>query len=155
MSYKCRNHYHSFEHGRRNGWGIGLYRHPSDGWFGGVCAGLAEYWEVPTWATRLSAAALFLFTGSIIFWFYIAAWMLISKRLSRWGGEVYEEQVIKDPDADRREYRRRFAFRYSEAPTARMAKAHDRLREAERKIGAMERYVTSSRYDLDTEVSKL
>jgi hypothetical protein len=36
-----------------------------------------------------------------------------------------------------------------------MAKAHDRVREAERKIAAMERYVTSSRYDLDKEFSKL
>ena len=36
-----------------------------------------------------------------------------------------------------------------------LAKAHDRVREAERKIAAMERYVTSSRYDLDKEFSKL
>jgi phage shock protein C len=155
MSHKDRNHYRSFDQGRKNGWGIGLYRHPSDGWFGGVCAGLAEYWEVPTWVTRLSAFALFLFTGSVIFWFYIAAWILISKRSSRWGGETYEGEVIKDYDEDRHEYRRRSAFRYSEAPSTRMAKAHDRVREAERKIAAMERYVTSSRYDLDKEFSKL
>ena len=95
MSRKDQNHYRSFDQGRKNGWGIGLYRHPSDGWFGGVCAGLAEYWEVPTWVTRLSAFALFLFTGSIIFWFYIAAWILISKRSTRWGGEVHEGEVIK------------------------------------------------------------
>ena len=94
MSRKDQNHYRSFDQGRKNGWGIGLYRHPSDGWFGGVCAGLAEYWEVPTWVTRLSAFALFLFTGSIIFWFYIAAWILISKRSSRWGGEVYEGEAV-------------------------------------------------------------
>ena len=41
MSRKDQNHYRSFDQGRKNGWGIGLYRHPSDGWFGGVCAGLA------------------------------------------------------------------------------------------------------------------
>ena len=45
MSRKDQNHYRSFDQGRKNGWGIGLYRHPSDGWFGGVCAGLAEYWD--------------------------------------------------------------------------------------------------------------
>ena len=49
MSRRNRNQYQSFNQGRQNGWGIGLYRHPSDGWFGGVCAGLADYWEVPTW----------------------------------------------------------------------------------------------------------
>jgi hypothetical protein len=36
-----------------------------------------------------------------------------------------------------------------------MDKARDRVREAERKVAAMERYVTSSRYDLDKEFSKL
>ena len=53
MSRRNRNQYQSFNEGRKNGWGIGLYRHPSDGWFGGICAGLADYWEVPTWVTRL------------------------------------------------------------------------------------------------------
>ena len=155
MSKQDRNRYHNFDHGRKNGWGIGLYRHPSDGWFGGVCAGLADYWEVPTWVTRLSTFALFLFTGSIMFWFYIAAWVLISKRSSRWQGGRYDSEVVREYDEDRREYRPRSAFRYSEAPSTRMAKARDRVREAERKIAAMERYVTSSRYDLDREFSKL
>ena len=36
-----------------------------------------------------------------------------------------------------------------------MNKARDRVRDAERRIAAMERYVTSSRYDLDGEFSKL
>ena len=155
MSRKDQNHHRRFDQDRKNGWGIGLYRHPSDGWVGGVCSGLAEYWEVPTWVTRLSAFALFLFIGSIIFGFYIAAWILISKRSSRWDGEVYEGDVIKDYDEDRYEYRRHSAFHYSEAPSTRIEKAHDRAREAERKIGAMERYVTSSRYDLDREFSNL
>ena len=66
-----------------------------------------------------------------------------------------EGDVINDSDEDRHEYRRRSAFRYSEAPSTRIEKAYDRVREAERKIAAMERYVTSSRYDLDNEFSKL
>ena len=155
MNRKDRNHHRSFAQGRKNGWGVGLYRHPSDGWFGGVCAGLSEYWEVPVWITRLSAFALFLFTGSIIFWFYIAAWILIGRRLSRWEGEVYEGKIIKEYSADRNEYRRRSAFRSAESPSARIAKAHDRVREAEREIIAMERYVISSRYDLGKEFSRL
>ena len=36
-----------------------------------------------------------------------------------------------------------------------MNKARDRIRDAERRVAAMERYVTSSRYDLDGEFSKL
>ena len=95
MSYRRLNHDRSLDHGRRNGWGLGLYRNSVDGWFGGVCAGLAEYWEVPTWLIRLSVFALFLFTGAVVFWLYIAAWVLISKRSSRWVGEVYEGEIIR------------------------------------------------------------
>ena len=95
MSYRRRNHYRSFDHGRRNGWGLGLYRNPADGWFGGVCAGLAEYWEVPAWLIRLAVFALYLFTGAVVFWLYIAAWVLISKRSSRWVGDIYEGEVIR------------------------------------------------------------
>ena len=95
MSFRRRNHYRSFDHGRRNGWGLGLHRNPVDGWFGGVCAGLAEYWEVPTRLIRLSVFGLFLFTGAVVFWLYIAAWVLISKRSSRWFGEVFEGEVIR------------------------------------------------------------
>ena len=155
MSNRNQTRYRKFNQGRKNGWGIGLYRHPSDSWLGGVCGGLAEYWEVPTWVTRLSAFALFLVTGFVAFWCYVAAWILISKRSSRWDDEVYEEEIIRDYDEERHEYRRRRAFRYSEPPTTRMSKARDRVREAERKVAAMERYVTSSRYDLDNEFSKL
>ena len=95
MSYRRRNHYGNFDHGPRNGWGVGLYRNPVDGRFGGVSAGLAEYLEVPTWLIYLSFFALFLFTGAVVFWLYIAAWVLISKGSSRWGGEVYEGEVIR------------------------------------------------------------
>jgi len=87
MARKNRNRYGSFNQSRENGWGIGLYRHPTDSWLGGVCAGLAEYWDVPTWVTRLSVFALFLMTGSVAFWFYVAAWILITKRASRWSAE--------------------------------------------------------------------
>ena len=95
MSYRGGNHHPSFDQSRRNGWGTGLYRNPSDGRFGGVCAGLAEYWEVPTSLIRFSVFALFLFTGSIVFWFYVGAWILISKRSSRRSGMVYEGEVIR------------------------------------------------------------
>lgn len=95
MSFRHRYRYRSFDHDRRNGWGIGLHRNPVDGWFGGVCAGLAEHWETPTWLIRLCVFAGLLFTGAVVFWLYIAAWVLISKRSSRWGSEICEGEVIR------------------------------------------------------------
>ena len=141
---------------RRNGWGVGLYRRPWDGWFGGVCAGLAAYWEVPKWVTRLSAVGLFVFASPVIFWVYIGAWILIGKEPSRQEGSRYcDESDLREYDEDRREYRRKAPFRYSEAPSKRLDKARDRLLDAERRVGAMERYVTSRRYELSKEISSL
>ena len=90
-----------------------------------------------------------------MFWLYIAAWVVISKRTSRWSDDVYEGEVVREYDEDRQKYRKRTAFRYSEAPGTRMDRARDRVRDAERRVAAMERYVTSNRYDLDEEFSKL
>ena len=57
----------SFGESRRRGWGMGLYRNRSEGWVGGVCAGLAAHWDVPNWVVRLAAVALLMFTGSLAF----------------------------------------------------------------------------------------
>lgn len=154
--YRRRRGYEELGRNRRNGWGVGLYRRPSDGWFGGVCAGFAAHWEVPTWVTRLSAFALLLVAGPVIFWIYIAAWILISKQPSRWEeSRYYYEGDDREYDEDRREYRRKAPFRYSEAPSKRLDKARDRVLDAERRVSAMERYVTSRRYELSKEISSL
>ena len=50
---------------------------------------------MPTWLIRLCVFAGLLFTGALVFWLYIAAWVLISKRSSRWGSEIYEGEVIR------------------------------------------------------------
>ena len=65
----------SFGKRRKRGWGMDLYRNPSESLIGGVCAGLADHWGVATWMVRLAAVALLLFTGSLAFWGYIMAWM--------------------------------------------------------------------------------
>ena len=69
---------------RRRGWGMGLYRNRSQGWIGGVCSGLADHWGLPFWMTRLAAVALLIFTGSLAFWSYVAAWMLLAPQPTRW-----------------------------------------------------------------------
>lgn len=61
----------SFNESRRRGWGMGLYRSSTEGWIGGVCAGLAEHWDVPNWVVRLAAIALLMFMGTLAFWLYV------------------------------------------------------------------------------------
>ena len=67
---------------RKSGWGMDLYRNRSEGWIGGVCSGLADHWGVATWMVRLAAIALLIFTGSLAFWGYIAAWEELTKNFN-------------------------------------------------------------------------
>ena len=145
----------SFGAKRRRGWGMDLYRNRSEGWIGGVCSGLADHWGVATWMVRLAAIALLLLTGSLAFWGYVVAWVVLSPRPSRWEGDAAEVEVEMEYDEDRQTYRKRTVFHYPDAPTDRLRKARRRLDEALGRVESMERYVTSRRYDLNREFSKL
>ena len=141
---------------RRRGWGMGLYRDRSEGWIGGVCAGLAAHWDMPNWVTRLVAVALLMFTGAIAFWLYVIAWVAIAPKASRWSELPEEEVEIEmEYDDDRHTYRRKTVFGYTDAPAERVRKAKERVAKAASRIEAMELYVTSRQYDLNREFSKL
>jgi phage shock protein C len=131
-----------------------LYRNRSAGWIGGVCAGLADHWGVATWMVRLGATAMLIFTGSLAFWAYVAAWFLLAPRPSQWD-ESADIEVTMEYDEDRHTYRKRTVFHYPDAPSDRLRKAQERLNEALGRVESMERYVTSRRYDLNREFSRL
>lgn len=145
----------SFGERRRAGWGMDLYRNRSRGWIAGVCAGLADHWGVPSWMVRLGALALFIFTGTLAFWGYVAAVILLARRPGRWVESERAAHVEMEYDEDLHHYRKRTVFKYSEAPTVRLRKARRRLEEALGRVESMERYMTSRRYDLNREFSKL
>jgi phage shock protein C len=131
-----------------------LYRNRSAGWIGGVCAGLADHWGVATWMVRLGATAMLIFTGSLAFWAYVVAWFLLAPRPSQWD-ESADIEVTMEYDEDRHTYRKRTVFHYPDAPSDRLRKAQERLNEALGRVESMERYVTSRRYDLNREFSRL
>lgn len=52
---------------------------PEKAWIGGVCAGIAYWLGVPTWAVRLVVAMSVLFFGSgallyVLLWVFMPAW---------------------------------------------------------------------------------
>ena len=53
-----------------------LYRIPSDGMIGGVCAGLGEHLVADPTIIRLVFVLLFL-TGSFGFWIYLIMWLIV------------------------------------------------------------------------------
>ncbi|MEM1143535.1 MAG: PspC domain-containing protein [Pseudomonadota bacterium] len=177
--------YRRFTERKRHGWGMGLYRNRRDGKICGVAAGIADYWDVANWVVRLMFIGMFLFTGSLALWAYVAGYFLLSprpadrsssetrrQRRRRRSRRRYEDDdVAEEPfesaneddafgpemEYDERygDYRPRRMFRYSESASVRLARARERLDAAVKRVEDMETYVTSRRFKLNSEFSKL
>ena len=155
-----RSRHRAYQTRRRAGWGKNLYRNTRDGKVAGVCAGLADHWEVEHWVVRLGTIVLFLCMGPLVFWAYIAGWVLLAPRrrntdYSR--EDYYEEDESVEMEYDERHhgYRPRKMFQYGESASVRLQRARERLDAALRRVEDMETYVTSPKYDLNNEFSKL
>ncbi len=151
-----------FRSNKRGGWGMGLYRNTRDSKIAGVCAGLADHWDIAHWVMRLIWIGGFLFTGTLALWVYLGAWVLLAPRPTRRIDDAdYEEPEYDDLDVeleyDERyhDYRPRKVFRYSEPANVRLQRARERLDAALRRVEGMESYVTSRRYNLNKEFSQL
>ena len=158
-----RRNTHRFNARKSAGWGMNLYRNTREGKIAGVCAGLADHWDIAHWVVRLLWVGAFIFTGTLALWAYIGAWVLLAPRPSRratddvaYFEEVYEEpEVEMEYDERYHDYRPRKVFRYSEASGVRLKRARERLDAALRRVEDMESYVTSRQYNLNKEFSKL
>lgn len=137
---------------RRMGWGMDLYRNRSESWVAGICAGLADHWNVPNWMVRVATVTLFIFTGSLAFWGYVAGVVCLAPRRVT---EEFSSGAATEYDDLGRRHRSGKASRYSVAPTDSLRNAQARLDAALDKVEHMERYVTSRRYDLNRKFSEL
>jgi phage shock protein C len=153
---------HRFKTRKRAGWGMNLFRNTRDGKIAGVCAGLADHWDIAHWVMRLMWIGAFLFTGTLALWVYLAAWILMAPRPGRWsdpGGDRApdEDPPVVEMEYDERyhDYRPRKVFRYSESSSVRLKRARERLDAALARVEAMESYVTSRQYQLNKEFSQL
>jgi phage shock protein C len=151
----------AFHNRKRSGWGMNLYRNTRDGKIGGVCAGLADHWDIAHWVVRLMWVGAFLFTGTLALWVYLAAWIVLAPRPGRWDGATGRDsrfeaaEVEMEYDERHHDYRPRKVFRYSDSGSDRLKRARQRLDDALDRVQAMESYVTSRRYELNKEFSRL
>ncbi len=121
-----------------------LYRDKDKAVLGGVCAGLAEYLGFNLKVTRFLAVIAFLCAMPFAVVGYLAAVFLIPSSSSRTqGGRDYEElrkeklrEEIRTAKPDVDEVRRRY-------------------KSMEERLARIEKYVTSSRYELDEKLRKL
>jgi phage shock protein C len=152
-----------FNKRRLVGWGFNLYRNVEDGKISGVSAGMADYWDVEAWLVRILWVGLFLFTGTLAFWLYVGAWIVLAPRPSarvttdgESGKDDYDGvEIDMEYDERHHRYRRRKVFRYSDSTSVRLDRARERLDSALRRVEDMESYVTSRRYNLNKEFSNL
>ncbi len=117
-----------------------FYRSADKAILGGVCAGIADYFGFNLRVTRiLTVIACFMATPMTVI-AYIAIVMLVPAASLK----AQSEQV--DP-----EFRK--ALRSS--PTQTMGDVRGRFKSLDRRLARLEKYVTSSRYQLDREFQKL
>lgn len=142
--------YEDFWDRRRRGYGINLYRNRKEGWLGGVCAGIGDHFNVEHWVIRLLAVGALLFFNSLAIFAYLAACVLLAKRPKNLPVKPETEY-----DTTSHQDRPRTVFSYPNSPGERLRMARERLDEVLNRVETMEKYVTSKRFDLDREFSKI
>lgn len=86
---------HVCDDGRRT---HGLYRDRENGWLFGVCAGIADYFDVSPGIVRLIAVvALFLFFWPTVL-VYAAATLLFRTKPLTWSGRCHEYEFWRGRD---------------------------------------------------------
>lgn len=116
-----------------------FYRNADKAMLGGVCAGIADYFGFNLGVTRLLAIIAFL-TMPVTIIGYLALVVLIPSVSKR----DYSRPV--DPEFHR-------AVRSS--PSQTMSDVRSRFKSLDRRLARLEKYVTSSRYQLDREFDRL
>ncbi len=117
-----------------------FYRIREKALLGGVCAGLADYFGFNLRVTRVLAFIAFLMAMPMTLLVYIGAVLLIPTA----------------PDGDRKaEYDPEFRQAVRSAPAQTMSDMRRRFQSLDSRLARLERYVTSSRFNLDQEFRKL
>lgn len=121
-----------------------FYRDSDRAVLGGVCAGLANHLGFNLKVTRLLCLIAFLCAFPLALFAYLAVVLLVPASSSRIYDEAFYEERRKD--ALREEILRA-------RPTA--SEIRERYRGLDERLARIEKYVTSSRYELDEEFRRL
>jgi len=116
-----------------------FYRNADRAVLGGVCAGFADYFGFNLRATRFLTVIAFLMAMPMTVIAYLAVVFLVPSQSSR---------LEKPADPDFRQTVR-------SAPGRAADDVRRRFRSLDRRLARMEKYVTSSRYELDREFRQL
>jgi phage shock protein C len=116
-----------------------FYRDAEAGKFGGVCAGLAEYFGFDLTLTRVLTVLAMLFFPTV-FLVYLVLWFVLPAKPRT----LYRDESDKD-----------FWRGMRVSPRETLSEVRHRFRSADAKLQRMERYVTSRNFNLDREFQDL
>ena len=116
-----------------------FYRTKDNKRLAGVCGGIAEYFGFDPTMVRLLTIIAFFLTGPIVIVLYIGMVLLVPSK-------NFEH---REPGRD--EFRRSLR----ESPHAAVTDVKRALLRLDNRLARMERYVTSSRYELDRKINRL
>ncbi|TCS43812.1 PspC domain-containing protein [Reinekea marinisedimentorum] len=137
---------------RADGYGMNLYRNVKKRKIAGVCAGVADHLNVDRWVPRgLFIAGVFFISPPVMVMVYIACWVLLAPRpkfgKARPQRYRYDESAHEDRPVN--------MLQSQPSASERLQTARTRMEDAVKRTAEMERYVTSRRYQLDKEFSKI
>ncbi len=116
-----------------------FFRDPKHGIFGGVCAGIANYFGFDVTAVRIITFCSMFFFQTLILVYILLVFI-----------------VPRQPNTpERTAAERAFDRAIRRAPKATFAEVRYRFRDLEARLQKMERYVTSKRFQMDREFDKL
>ena len=126
-----------------------LYRDTDRAVLGGVCAGLARYFGMNLKVTRFLCVIAFLCAFPFALIAYLAAMLLIPSSSSR----IYDKDMRDELRRDeiRKERLREEILRAK--PT--VGEVRERYKDMDARLAKIEKYVTSSRYELDEKFRRL
>lgn len=118
---------------------------------GGVCAGFADYFGFNLRVTRLLVVIAFFVAMPVTALAYIAVVLLVPAESTGYSHRVARETRRKRRRMSRRERREAAEDARREAADV----LNERARSLDERLARVEKYVTSSRYDLDREFRNL
>ena len=119
-----------------------LYRNTEDAIIGGVCAGIADYFDWHVWLVRIIALSLLVFTNSFAFFLYIIGWIFLKD----------------NPDIPRNRARVNKRFENLKHSFDRTGVVDDicrRFERSEKRLRRLEAHVTSPEFKLRREFDNL
>ncbi|MEA3587138.1 envelope stress response membrane protein PspC [Pseudidiomarina sp. 1APP75-27a] len=121
-----------------------LLRDKKNAKVGGVCAGIANYFNIEAWLVRIIVVTAVIFGHGFVLILYIAAWMILDEKSAPEKNGDHQPIGLKTK-----------VYGAGEPPRRAYKEIDEEFRELEDRLQQMERYITSNAYQVDRELKNL